>query len=150
MKKLNTLSIPENPRWRTSIKCFPVATLLLGVPCMAALIAATLSLFLSGATAASVLPAAINMPWSVLPPCLLNSSMSGTAIVSLPSMKTSGIFSFGTALSLTVFFMQLVNCETHNLSLLYMQIKQLLRRYYEVGTKEGPNLLGRFLSTIGI
>ena len=29
----------------------------------------------------------------------------------------------------------LVNCETHNLSLLYMQIKQLLRRYYEaVGT----------------
>ena len=27
------------------------------------------------------------------------------------------------------------NCETHNLSLLYMQIKQLLRRYYEaVGT----------------
>ena len=42
------------------------------------------------------------------------------------------------------------NCETHNLSLLYMQIKQLLRKYYEVGTKEGPNLLGRFLSTIGI
>lgn len=28
MKKLNTLSIPENPRWKTSIKCFPVATLL--------------------------------------------------------------------------------------------------------------------------
>ncbi len=25
---------------------------------------------------------------------------------------------------------------------------QLLRRYYEVGTKEGPNLLGRFLSAI--
>ena len=44
----------------------------------------------------------------------------------------------------------LVNCETHNLSLLYMQIKQLLRRYYEAGTKEGPNLLGRFLSTVGI
>ena len=40
------------------------------------------------------------------------------------------------------------NCETHNLSLLYMQIKQLLRRYYEVGTKEGPNLLGRFPSAI--
>ena len=45
---------------------------------------------------------------------------------------------------------KLGNCETHNLSLLYMQIKQLQRRYYEVGTKEGPNLLGRFLSTIGI
>ena len=30
MKKLNILSIPENPRWRTSIRCFPVATLLLG------------------------------------------------------------------------------------------------------------------------
>ena len=69
-----------------------------GVPCMAALIAAILSLFLSGVIAASVLPAAINMPWNVLPTCLLNSSMSGTAIVSSPSMKTSGIFSFGTAL----------------------------------------------------
>ena len=44
----------------------------------------------------------------------------------------------------------IVNCKAHNLSLLYMQIEQLLRRYYEVGTKEGPNLLGRFLSTIGI
>ena len=40
-----------------------------------------------------------------------------------------------------VFYIK-VNCETHNLSLLYMQIKQLLRRYYEVGTKEDPNLLG--------
>jgi len=46
--------------------------------------------------------------------------------------------------------LMLGNCETHNLCLLYMQIEQLLRRYYEVGTKEGPNLLGRFLSTIGI
>ena len=44
----------------------------------------------------------------------------------------------------------IINCKTHNLSLLYMQIEQLQRRYYEVGTKEGPNLLGRFLSTIGI
>ena len=31
-----------------------------------------------------------------------------------------------------------------------MQIEQLLRRYYEAGTKEGPNLLERFLSTTGI
>ena len=31
--------------------------------------------------------------------------------------------------------LNIVNCETHNLSLLHMQIKQLLRRYYEaVGT----------------
>ena len=50
----------------------------------------------------------------------------------------------------TYLYIIVVNCETHNLSLLYMQIEQLLRRYYEGGTKEGPNLLGRFLSTIGI
>ena len=101
MKKLNILFIPEILRWKISIRWSTAAILLLAVPCMPARIAANLNLFLSAATAVSVLLVETNIPWSALPVCPSNLSMFHTDIASSLSMKICVVFFLKTALFLT-------------------------------------------------
>ena len=102
MKKLNILFIPEILRWKISIRWSTAAILLLAVPCMPARIVANLNLFLSAATAVSVLLVEINIPWIVLPVCPSNLSMFHTDIASSPLMKICVVFFLMTVLFLTV------------------------------------------------
>ena len=108
MKKLNILFIPETLRWKILIKWSTVVTLLSVVPCISAHIVESLNLFPSVAIVAFVLPVATNMPWNVLPVCLLNWLMSDIVIAFLPLTKIFGISSSMTVLCLIVFFTQLI------------------------------------------
>ena len=104
MKKLNILFIPENLRWKISIKWSTVVILLLVVPCTVALLAEILNLSLSAVTVVFAPLAETNIPWNALPVCPSSWFMFNIATAFSLSMKTFGISFSKIVLYSTVFF----------------------------------------------